>query len=155
MVDQLALKSTRAGLVTIEFLPEPLTLMDKVAKARKTNRTMLIKKLVLDGLAELASPVETAKKSSETMEKPRVIPDREVSVTQLWEAVRQARFILNGDGDIKDPEIRKLAIDQEVMEHGLYEQDKGWSYRGKFLPISHSPPKRHRCYLDDLKSEFE
>ena len=129
--------------------------MDKVAKVRKTSRITLIKKLVLDGLAALTYPMETAKKTTGTMEEPSVIPDQGTSRTQLLNIVRQARFILNGDGDIKDPEIRRLAIDQEVVEHGVYEQGKGWTYRGRFVPVSHSAPKRHNCCLDDLGGEFE
>jgi hypothetical protein len=144
------LKDIELGIVTIEFPEELLTLIDKIAKARKTSRTALIKKLVLEGLAGLTYPAENAKPTSGVTKTPGVIPNKE-----LREAVNQGRFILTGEGDLNDPEIRRLAIHQEIVEHGQYEKDKGWKYRGRFVPVSNSPPKLHKCYLDDLGSEFK
>lgn len=110
---------------------------------------------MIDGLAELTYPEEAKKQLPKNGKTIVLTPELKDLFRRLLRAHLAARFLTLGEGDISDPEIRKLAVDNEIVKHGMFESDKGWTYRGRCVPVSKSEPLPHICHLKELEDEFD
>ena len=112
-----------------------------------------------------SKPILMTKEMPQSQEEPRFLTREEVMrmsrkeavgrILNIFDEIEKNHRIDEGrvtDKDLEDNELHNQLIKREVIEHGEYQADKGWNYRGVFVPFSRWEKPPHACYLDRLSN---